>query len=148
MSEVFARGLRSVERQDSVALVLLRADTADLAALPGLIEAAFPGRLSFTLSPTGEASVVLPEAELDAGLAAIPASMSIQVSPGLTVIRAAGVCMSAAENKARRICADLSRAGIRLHAFSLCDLAVSFTVDAADADRAFDLVCEAVPLVW
>lgn len=148
MSEVFARGLRSVERQDGVALVLLRTETNELAALPELIEAAFPGRLSFTLSPTGEASVVLPEAELDAGLDALPSALLVQVCRDLTAIRAAGVCMSAAENKARRICADLSRAGIRLHAFSLCDLAVSFTVDTADADRAFELVSEAVPLVW
>lgn len=45
VGETFTRGLRSVERQDAVALVQLRADTEAgpaAAALSVLIEAAFP----------------------------------------------------------------------------------------------------------
>lgn len=148
MRDQFARGLRSVERQDDVVLILLRAEAEQTTALAGLIESAFPARLSFTLSPAGEAAVVLRAAELDAGLAALPVGAQPRIIRGLTAIHAAGVCMSAAEDKARRICADLSRAGIVPLAFALCDLAFSFVVAAKDADRAIELVCTAVPLVW
>ena len=145
VGETFARGLRSVERRDGMALVQLRVESA---VLPGLVEAAFPGRLSFTLSPGGDASIVLPDGELDAGLAALPQAARIHVHRGLTSISASGVCMSGAENKARHICAALSRAGIPLRSLSLCDLAAAITVDEPDADQAFEIVCEAVPLVF
>lgn len=145
VGETFARGLRSVERRDGVALVQLRTSGTN-AALPALVEAAFPGRLSFTLAPGGDASVVIPEAELDAGLAQLPKTIEHQVQRNLTAISAAGVCMSAAENKARRMCAALARAGIPLRALSLCDLAAAVTVDTANADRAFEMICAEVPL--
>ena len=144
MGETFSRGLRSVERRNGVALVLLRAETN---ILPALVESAFPRRLSFTLSPGGNASVVLPESELDAGLAALPETAEIHIRHGLTAISAAGVCMSGAENKARHICAALSRAGIPPRSLSLCDLAVAITVDEQNADQAVEIVCETVPLM-
>lgn len=146
MHNGFVRGLRCVERRDGMALLLLRDAAPQLSGLPALVTAAFPGRFSFTLSPSGEVSIVLPETELDAGLSALPPAMTVRILRDLTAIRAAGVCMSAAESKARRICAHLARAGIPLYAFSLCDLALSFTVATADADRAIDLICAAVPL--
>lgn len=149
VGETFTRGLRSVERQDAVALVQLRADTEAgpaAAALSVLIEAAFPRRLSFTLAPGGDASIVVPEAELDLGLSMLPNTIARSVRCGLTAISAAGVCMSAAENKVRHICASLAHAGIPLRALSLCDLAATLTVDTADAGRALEIICTAVPL--
>jgi len=69
------------------------------------------------------------------------------VHRGMTAFRVSGVCMSAAGDQARLICAALARAGICPHALSLCDLGLSFAVDGADADRTAALIEATVPLV-
>lgn len=140
MSETFARGLRSIERRDGAALVRL--------PFAALAEPAFSQYISLVLSPDGTATLLLPEDVLPRWLAALPPNTAPQVDRGLTYIRASGVCMGGAENKARHILAALAGAGIHPYLPSICDLGLSFAVAEAQAERAITLICAAVPLVW
>ncbi len=142
MHDIPIHGLLSIERQDEIIRVML-GSSPDL----DLIEAAFPDRFSLTLTPDGAVTLLLPATALDSGLSMLPPTLSCRVYRGMTAFRVSGVCMSAAGDQARRICAALARAGICPHALSLCDLGLSFAVDGRDADRTAVLIEAAIPLI-
>ena len=144
MGPEFIRGLRCIERRDNTALLCLRSDDP---AMLARLAAAFPRRLALTRSPAGDYTLLCTETDLDSGLTALPSALPRRICRGLSHITVSGVCMSAAENKGRRICAAIARDGIPLYAPSLCDLALSFAVPTDDAKRVLDRIVETVPLV-
>lgn len=136
MSPIFLRGLRAVTREDGKVLLRVRGVDAHT------IAHRFPDCRLLTLAPSGEATVVLDAADLPADC-----PPDRQVRMNISVITAAGVCMGAAENKGRRICAAAAHAGIEILAVSLCDLSLALALPTADADRAMNLIAEVEPLV-
>ena len=48
--------------------------------------------------------------------------------------------MSAADNRARRICAHLTAAGIPVHALAFSDIGAALAVDTDRADQAAELI--------
>lgn len=133
------RGLWDLTRRDGVVLVRL---SCSKGITPAAIEQAFPGHLLFTLTPTGNAVLAVPAEEAEAGLTGL-GCCAAEARPAVSVIRATGDGMSAADNRARRICAHLAEDGIPVHALSLSDIGAALTIDTANADRAMALICTA-----
>lgn len=130
------RGLRELTRRDGAVLVRLPCGGR---VTPADMEQAFPGHLLFTLSPAGAAILVLPAEEMEEGLSRLPGCRA-ETRPAISVIRAAGDGMSAADNRARRICVRLAEEGITVHALALSDIGAAFAIDTARAERAMELI--------
>ena len=130
------RGLWELTRRDGAVLVRFSCGGG---VTPAAVELAFPHHLLFTLSPTGEAILAVPAEETAKGLSRLPNCMA-ETRPAISIIRAAGDGMSAADNRARRICARLAEEGISVHALSLSDIGAVLAVDTDLADRAIELI--------
>lgn len=135
MTDGTDRGLWKLTRLDGAVLVRFgRGGNIS----PSDIEQAFPGHLLFHFSP-GAATVVTHGEEAEAGLAHLPDHRT-KIYPGISLICAEGDGMSAADNRARRICARLDEEGIPFHVLSLSDIGAALAVDTDRADRAEELI--------
>lgn len=129
------RGLWKLTRLDGAVLVRFSCG-GDIT--PSAMEQAFPGRLLFLFSP-GAAAVVTHGEEAEAGLAHLSHHRA-EIRHAISLIRAEGDGMSAADNRARRICARLAEERIPVHALSLSDIGAALAVDTVRADRAMELI--------
>lgn len=130
------RGLWELTRRDGAVLVRFPCG-GDIT--PADVEQTFPGHLLFTLSPARTAILAVPAEEAAEGLSRLPGH-GADTRPAISVIRAAGDGMSAADNRARRICACLAEDGIPVHALSLSDIGAALAIDTARAGRAMELI--------
>lgn len=129
------RGLWKLTRLDGAVLVRFSCGGS---ITPSAVEQAFPERLLFHFFPGAAAVVTLGE-EAGAGIARLPDHRA-EIRSAISVIRAEGDGMSAADNRARRICARLAEEGIPVHALSLSDIGAAFAIDTTWADRAMELI--------
>ncbi len=143
-SQISGHGLRALTRRDGV--ILLRFSSSSK-ALPALIEEVFSPRLLFTLSPSGDVALVLPDHAWKENPPPLPAETKFHVLRALCIIDAIGDGMSGAGSTACCICAALARAGIIIHALSMSDIGIRLVLEEAQADRAMDIICRAVPML-
>ena len=130
------RGLWELTRLDGAVLVRFSCGGG---ISPAAVEQAFPGHLLFILAPTGTAILAVPAEEMGEGLSRLP-GCGAETRSDISVIRAAGDGMSAADNRARRICARLAEDGIPILALSLSDIGAALAIDTIRADRAIELI--------
>ena len=142
MHDISSCSLRSIERWDGTVCM-----TLGTAPALSRLDAIFPDRLALTLALDGTLTVVLTETVLERALAVLPAAPTPLVLRGLTALRLSGVCMSAAGDGARTVCAALARAGMAVCTHSLCDLGLVLTVAAHEADRAIEVIEAVLPSV-
>ncbi len=140
MHDISACSLRAIERWDNIARITLSVSPA-----PSHLDALFPDRLSLTLAPNGAATALLRETALEHNLAYLSSAPSLQILRGLTFLRLSGVCMCASEEGTRRVCAELSRAGLAVYTLSLSDLGLALAISSHDADRAIALIEDILP---
>lgn len=135
MTDETDRGLWKLTRLDGAVLVRFSCGGN---ITPSAIAQAFPEHLFFHFSPES-ATVVTHETEAAAGLTHLPQHRA-EMRSAISLIRAEGDGMSAADNRARRICTRLAETGIPVHALSLSDIGAALAVDTDRADRAMELI--------
>lgn len=143
-SQISGHGLRALTRRDGV--ILLRFSSRSK-TLPAMIEEVFSPRLLFTLSPSGDVALVLPDDAWKEHPTSLPAETEFHVLRALCIIDAIGDGMSGATSTACRIYAALAGAGIVIHALSMSDIGMRLVLEEAQADRAMDIICRAVPML-